>query len=158
MTYDKRHLFTLAGEEKVYTPGEERPSVLFREWRIRPLICYDLRFPVWCRNDNEADLYIFVANWPQKRAYAWQQLLRARAIENMAYVVGLNRVGEDGNGMAHSGDSAVIDGLGEVLEAPKPGRETLITAILDAEHIAQIRSRFGFLRDADSFQLTHHSS
>ena len=152
-TYDKRHLFTLAGEEKVYTAGSEGPSLEFRSWKIRPLICYDLRFPVWCRNKTRDDLYIFVANWPEKRSYAWQQLLRARAIENLAYVAGVNRVGLDGNGIAHNGASALINGLGETLQERSQGEEGMIFETLSLDHIRDIRSRFGFLEDADDFIL-----
>src|SRR3954465_9314160 len=108
-TYDKRHLFTLAQEQNTYTGGEKRLIVTWKDWRICPLVCYDLRFPVWSRNDarnKKYDVLIYVANWPEKRVYAWKQLLIARAIENQSYVIGLNRIGKDGSGFNHTGDSA----------------------------------------------------
>jgi len=99
-TYDKKHLFTLAGEEKVYSSGKEKLTLEYKGWKITPLICYDLRFPVWCRNAEHSDLMYFVANWPERRAMPWSSLLKARAIENMCYVAGLNRVGDDGEGVS----------------------------------------------------------
>lgn len=115
-TYDKKHLFRFAGEEKVYTAGDHRLVVDIKGWRIRPFICYDLRFPAWNRNTgSEFDLAVYIANWPQKRAEHWNILLQARAIENQVYVVGVNRIGTDGHGLYHSGDSAVIDPQGKIL-------------------------------------------
>lgn len=153
-TYDKHHLFTLAGEEKVYSPGQKKVSVNYRGWRINLQVCYDLRFPVWCRNDEEFDLQLFVANWPERRSYAWRQLLRARAIENVTYVAGLNRVGPDGNQVDHSGDSALIDPLGEAVAEAEAGREMLFSAEASKENLAKIRKRFAFLKDRDSFSLS----
>lgn len=152
--YDKRHLFTLAGEEKVYTAGNEHLLVDFRGWKIMPLVCYDLRFPVWCRNTQEADLQIFVANWPERRSDAWKTLLKARSIENMCYLVGLNRIGADGNGVMHSGDSAVYDELGNKLGAPAPFKEEVVTIALDRNKMHESRRRFNFLNDRDSFTIS----
>jgi predicted amidohydrolase len=152
-TYDKRHLFSLAGEEKVYTAGVERNVIEYKGWRIMPQVCYDLRFPVWCRNDLNYDMIYFVANWPERRSYHWRQLLLARAIENQAYCIGVNRVGNDGNGVYHSGDSAAIDPLGEYLSTIKSGESTTEVVTLKKSKIELVRSRFGFLKDRDSFEL-----
>ena len=151
--YDKRHLFTLAGEEKVYSAGSEHLLVDFRGWKVMPLVCYDLRFPAWCRNTHEADLQIFVANWPERRSEAWKTLLKARSIENMCYLVGLNRVGADGNEVMHSGDSAVYNELGEKMGGPIPFNEEVVTITLDKEKMLQSRKRFNFLNDRDSFTI-----
>lgn len=114
--YDKRHLFRMAGEEKIYAAGDCRLTMTLKGWRVRAFVCYDLRFPIWTRNLNKAyDVALFVANWPARRAAHWKALLRARAIENQTFVVGVNRVGRDGNGLDYSGDSAVIDPLGDTL-------------------------------------------
>ncbi len=152
-TYDKRHLFTLAGEEKVYNDGSERIIIAYKGWRIMPQVCYDLRFPVWCRNDMDYDLIYFVANWPERRSYHWRQLLLARAIENQAYCIGVNRVGDDGNGVYHSGDSAAIDPLGEYLSKIKPGDVATEVVILKKSQVEKVRGRFGFLKDRDDFEL-----
>ena len=126
--YDKRHLFTLAGENAHYTEGVERVTLEWRGWRICPLICYDLRFPVWSRNTftknngvptADYDVLIYVANWPEVRSYPWKQLLIARAIENQCYVIGVNRIGKDGNDISHSGDSMVINPRGEIISKTK---------------------------------------
>lgn len=151
--YDKRHLFTLAGEEKVYSPGKERLVVEYKGWKIMPLVCYDLRFPVWCRNDVEADLQIFVANWPERRSEAWKTLLKARAIENMCYLAGVNRVGADGNDVMHSGDSAVYNELGQIVAEATPFEEGVITIELDREKMLESRKRFNFLNDRDAFEV-----
>jgi len=111
-TYDKRHTFTLAGEHKVYTAGSEKAIINYKGWKICPLICYDLRFPVWARNVEDYDLLLYVANWPKVRVNAWDALLKARAIENMAYCIGVNRVGLDGNNYEYSGHSSAYDVLG----------------------------------------------
>lgn len=153
LTYDKKHLFTYAGEEKVYAPGNRHLIVSYKGWKIMPLVCYDLRFPVWCRNTEEVDLQIFVANWPERRSEAWQTLLKARAIENMCYVAGLNRVGEDGNGIAHSGDSVVHDELGKKVLQLTPSIEESATVKLSKDQIEKSRSRFSFLKDRDQFSL-----
>ncbi len=151
-TYDKRHLFRMAGEDEHYASGEQRCTVDFRGFRILPLICYDLRFPVWSRNTQEYDLMIVVANWPTPRRNAWQTLLRARAIENVSYVAGVNRVGEDGNGVPYGGDSAVIDYLGNPL-ASLAEVETQVSVTLDRERLLRFRERFPFHLDADRFAL-----
>jgi predicted amidohydrolase len=158
--YDKRHLFTYAGEHERYAPGRDRLVVELRGWRINPLICYDLRFPVFARNTLDPasgrpdfDLQLYVANWPAARAYAWKTLLRARAIENLCYVAGLNRVGRDGNGIAYSGDSAVIDFMGAPL-SECADEEVVVTTTLLAGPLAAHRERFPALRDGDAFTLT----
>ncbi len=156
--YDKRHLFSLAGEEKVYAPGKERLLVEWRGWRILPLVCYDLRFPVWARNRMtdgaaEYDLALFVANWPERRVAAWSKLLVARAIENQCYIIGVNRVGEDGNGVYHSGHSAIHDAFGETMAAASPGKEEWMSAVLEKEKLADIRSKLSFLADQDQFEI-----
>ncbi|PJK10006.1 amidohydrolase [Lysobacteraceae bacterium NML120232] len=158
--YDKRHLFTFAQEHTRYAAGRERLIVEWRGWRICPLICYDLRFPVFARNRPDPargnapdyDLLIFVANWPAVRAYPWQTLLRARAIENLCYVAGVNRTGRDGNDLAYSGDSALIDFLGQPL-AEGEG-EFVATASLSAQALADFRQRFPALDDGDAFVLS----
>lgn len=152
--YNKRHLFTLAGEEKVYSAGKKHLLVEYMDWKIMPLICYDLRFPVWCRNIYEADLQIFVANWPERRVQAWQSLLKARAIENMCYVAGVNRIGNDGNGIHHSGDSVIHDELGNDLLRLTPSKEEVKTFSIEKSKMLQSRNRFGFLHDRDHFLLT----
>ena len=118
-----------------------------------PLICYDLRFPVWSRNTESYDVLVYVANWPEIRARFWKSLLVARAIENMAYVVGVNRVGEDGNGYVHSGDSVVLDPLGDPIVQASAGGQEIIFATIEKEKIVANRKKFGFLNDADSFQI-----
>ena len=158
--YDKRHLFRYAGEHRRYTPGRDRLTVEWKGWRINPQVCYDLRFPVFCRNRYDVeraggldfDLQIFVANWPSPRAHAWRTLLRARAIENLCYVAGVNRVGRDGNGLDYSGDSAVVDFLGQA-QVEAHGREQVLTSTLSAEALAAHRAHFPAMLDADAFQL-----
>ena len=152
-TYDKRHLFSLAGEEKVYKAGKERLIVNYKGWNICPLVCYDLRFPVFSRNlDSVYDLLIYVASWPDQRIYAWDTIIKARAIENMSYVVGVNRCGIDENNNVYSGHSQVIDYLGVCIVEPIIG-ECVEYVTLDKEKQDIARSRFGFLKDADSFDL-----
>ncbi len=151
-TYDKRHLFSLAGEEKYYTAGKDRLIVELNGWRICPLVCYDLRFPVWSRNRKEYNLLLYVANWPERRSYAWKQLLIARAIENQSYVAAVNRIGNDGNQVSHSGDSAIIDPLGEVTftQAHEPFIQTFT---LSHAHLTEVRDKFRFLDDGDEFEV-----
>jgi omega-amidase len=151
--YNKRHLFTLAGEEKYYAQGDESIIVDYKEWKIKPLICYDLRFPVWARNTEGYDLLLFVANWPEKRSHAWSTLLMARAIENQSYVVGVNRVGKDGSGIDHNGKSVVIGPLGESLLNFKDHQEVVKSVLLSSESLIQTRDRFRFLQDADGFKI-----
>jgi len=152
-TYNKRHLFTLAGEEKVFTAGQERLIVAYKGWRIMPLVCYDLRFPVWSRNNLNYDLLLYVANWPERRSYHWQQLLRARAIENQSYVVGVNRVGNDGNGVFHSGNSAAVGPLGEELTNVLPEKASTTIVTLSKENLKEVRQKFRFLNDQDDFEI-----
>ena len=157
--YDKRHLFRYAREHERYAAGGSRIVVEWRGWRICPLICYDLRFPVFVRNryDREAgrfdyDLLLFVANWPSARRYAWSTLLRARAIENLSYCAGLNRVGIDGNDLHYAGDSALLDFLGQPL-LELGAQEQVVTVRLDAGLLAAHRKRFPAWMDADAFEL-----
>ncbi len=151
-TYDKRHLFRMAQEEKTYTAGTKHLLVELKGWRILPLICYDLRFPVWCRNTMQYDFAFFVANWPGRRSLAWQTLLQARATENLAYVAGVNRVGEDGNGISYSGDSAVHAPDGETLYS-LPHQEEVKTVLLEAKKLLEFREKFPAHLDADKFTL-----
>lgn len=152
-TYDKRHLFSLAGEEKVYMAGKERLIVEYKGWKICPLVCYDLRFPVFSRNTNAAyDLLLYVASWPDQRIYAWDTIIKARAIENMSYVVGVNRCGVDENNNVYSGHSQAIDYLGRYLVEPMLD-ESVEYVVLDKEKQEIARNRFGFLKDADQFEI-----
>jgi predicted amidohydrolase len=147
-TYDKRHLFRMSGEHEVYAAGREPLTVTLKGWRVRPFICYDLRFPRWCRNRRPAyDLAIFVANWPAARAGHWRVLLEARAIENQCYVVGVNRVGTDGNGLAYRGDSAVIDPQGKV-RYQRADREDVFTTTLSHADLNAYREAFPAWKDA----------
>ncbi|KJJ37689.1 amidohydrolase [Aequorivita vladivostokensis] len=151
--YDKKHTFTLAKENETYTAGNERLIVNFKGWKICPLICYDLRFPVWSRNTEDYDVLIYVANWPKVRTVAWDTLLRARAIENMSYCVGVNRVGFDGNDHEYVGHSAVYDVLGKQV-SPSAFDEFIETVTLSKEHIESNRKHLQFLNDRDKFTLT----
>lgn len=150
--YNKRHLFRLGMEDRTYTAGAEKLIMELHGWRICPLICYDLRFPVWCRNTSEYDLLLFVANWPEKRIAHWNTLLSARAIENQCYVVGVNRVGTDGNGIYHSGDSLATDAHGQTIWH-KSREEAITTITLSKEELMLIRRQLPFLKDADRFML-----
>jgi len=152
-TYDKRHLFTLAGEHKQYTAGSKKLIVDYKGWKICPLVCYDLRFPVWTRNQENYDLFIFIANWPEKRINAWDILLKARAIENMSYVVGVNRVGIDENKHKYSGNSVVIDSLGNEIASLKLNEIGIITTTLNKDNQDKIRKNLGFLDDGDAFEI-----
>jgi predicted amidohydrolase len=150
--YDKRHLFRVAGEQDHYAAGTRRLVVDLKGWRVCPMICYDLRFPVWSRNRDDYDLLLYVANWPQRRAHAWSTLLRARAIENLSYVVGVNRIGKDGNGASYSGDSVALDYLGQPLSS-EGGGDRVETAVLDLESLQSYRASFPAHLDADRFEL-----
>ncbi|MCI1187762.1 amidohydrolase [Hymenobacter sp. DH14] len=152
--YNKRHLFTLAGEQRTYTPGTTRLIEHWRGWRICPLVCYDLRFPVWSRNQpvEPYDLVLYVANWPAVRRTAWMTLLRARAIENVACALGVNRVGRDGSGHEYSGDSALLDAQGNYLVEAE-SRDGVFTHTLRLEDLEVFRARFGALNDGDAFEL-----
>lgn len=171
--YDKRHLFAYAGEDKHYTAGSKRLIASVNGWKINLQVCYDLRFPVWARQaahsplehlsetkdrsearggEVEFDVLIYVANWPERRVHAWKTLLVARAIENQCYVIGVNRTGNDGNGIYHSGNSMVIDAMGEVL-FEKEHEEAIHTITLSKEKLEEIRHKLPFLKDADDFSL-----
>lgn len=150
-TYDKRHSFTLAGEDKVYTSGYKKLIIDYKGWKICPLICYDLRFPVWARNTENYDLLIYMANWPVKRIKAWDMLLKARAIENMSYTIGLNRTGKDGNAYEYSGNSLIVDFLGEELSALPKNEVGIVKATLIKTDQEKVRVKLGFLNDMDSF-------
>lgn len=150
--YDKRHLFTYGGEHKEFTAGDKRVIVEYKGWRILLQICYDLRFPVWSRNRNDYDLALYTANWPTPRVDAWSVLLRARAIENLCYVAGINRTGTDPN-CSYCGKSALLDFKGQTLEDVEPGKEALLSAELDADALHDFRKNFPALQDADRFSL-----
>jgi predicted amidohydrolase len=154
--YDKRHLFRMSGEHKHYAAGRDKLVVEWRDWRICPMVCYDLRFPVWMRNRDSGhdayDLLLVVANWPAKRRYHWRQLLIARAIENQSCCIGLNRIGSDGNGLDYSGDSLVVASDGELL-LDCEDRAGLFTATLDATAMNTFRAKFPVAKDADTFKL-----
>lgn len=152
LTYDKRHLFTLAGEDQVYTPGNKQLVVDFKGWKIMPLVCYDLRFPVWSRNTSSYDLLLYVANFPDKRGLAWRTLLQARAIENQVYTIGLNRVGLDGNDIYYAGDSCLIDYDGRV-STHLPPREMVQHLVINKTSQANFRKKLAFLPDQDKFTI-----
>ena len=151
-TYDKKHLFTLAKEDKTYSPGKERLIIHLNGWKICPLICYDLRFPVWSRNDQAYDLVIYLANWPATRSTHWKTLLRARAIENQSYTIGVNRVGTDGLDNYYSGDSTVIDFSGNILYQISH-KENICTISLDKVEQSNFRQKLNFLPDQDRFKI-----
>lgn len=150
--YDKRHLFTLVGEEKHYSPGQERKVIDYKGWKLMPQVCYDLRFPVWSRNDMNYDVVFYIANWPEKRKTAWLSLLKARAIENMSYSIGVNRTGEDQTGIMHSGDSRCFDPLGEKMKNLSKKSEVLIFE-LHKKDLNHMREKFKFLEDQDKFEI-----
>jgi predicted amidohydrolase len=155
--YDKRHLFAYAEEDKHYSPGNKRLIASVKGWKINLQVCYDLRFPVWARQQvnedgSEYDVLIYVANWPERRNHAWKTLLCARAIENQCYVVGVNRVGSDGNNIYHSGNSLVIDPQGQVLYH-MADEEDVFTITLQKEKLNEVREKFPFWRDSDSFKI-----
>ncbi|WP_100614077.1 amidohydrolase [Confluentibacter citreus] len=151
--YDKRHTFTLAGEGKVYASGTSKLVIDYKGWKICPLICYDLRFPVWARNTENYDVLIYVANWPKPRILAWDTLLKARAIENMSYCIGVNRVGEDKDHNEYCGHSAVYDVLGNNITPIKPNKEHIEIATLDKNQINFYRNKLRFLDDRDMFTV-----
>lgn len=152
--YDKRHLFSLADENKYYTAGKRRLIVELNGWKICPVLCYDLRFPVWLRNNNEAyDLLLIIASWPERRAQHWRTLIPARAIENQAYAIGLNRYGHDGNEVYHSGDSMCIDPVGNTVYY-KPDDEDLYTFTIYKHEVEKTRKALPFLKDADDFKIS----
>jgi len=157
-TYDKRHLFSFVNEHKVFSQGNIRKVVSYKGIKFLLIICYDLRFPVWCKNrykdgSYEYDAIVCVANWPQVRGHVWRLLLKARAVENQAYVIGVNRVGNDINGIHHSGDSMVICPKGEILAAAKPSQTETKQSILDMEELNRFRNRFFAAADWDDFTI-----
>ena len=154
VTYDKRHLFRMSGEEKVYHAGDCLVTVELHGWKIRPFICYDLRFPLWTRNwSNGYDVALFVANWPARRSAHWQMLLRARAVENQSYVIGVNRVGVDGNDVVYSGDSMIIDPAGrDLFHQPQDVCE--VTMTLSRNNLEKYRREFPAWMDADHEMLS----
>ncbi|KZS39796.1 amidohydrolase [Aquimarina aggregata] len=153
-TYDKHQLFTLAKEDEVFTAGQKEVIISFKGWKIKPQICYDLRFPVWARNTSEYDVLLYVASWPKLRINAWDTLLQARAIENMCYCVGVNRIGLDGKGYEYNGHSAVYDVLGHsVIETEPIEKEVILYATLNKSHISKVRTKLPFLKDSDAFNL-----
>lgn len=151
-TYDKRHLFSLAGEHEQYTQGTEKVIIEYKNWKICPQICYDLRFPVFSRNIEEYDLLIYVANWPKPRIQAWDALLKARAIENMSFVVGVNRIGLDGNKHEYVGHSIILDELGNSIVEANENEGVFITS-LDKAKMLQTRENLNFLNDRDDFSI-----
>jgi len=151
--YDKRHLFSLIEEDKYFSAGTERLIIEYEGWKICPMICYDLRFPVFARNDVDYDLLLYVANWPDKRIAAWDALLKARAIENQSYVIGLNRVGVDGYKATYSGHSQVIDADGDVIVSAPENEIGLVEFTLSKKHLSKLRRRLPFLADRDEFYI-----
>jgi predicted amidohydrolase len=156
--YDKRHLFKMGDEHQYFTPGKERLIISYKGWKIMPLVCYDLRFPVWAKNkliNNEAeyDVLIYTANWPKVRSVAWKSLLLSRAIENQVYLAGVNRVGEDGKEIEYSGDSAIINPYGGHISQANVGEEAILTAELDYKTLIDFRAKFPVLSDADDFEI-----
>ena len=152
ISYDKRHLFRLADEQQHFAAGSKTVTFEINGWRICPMVCYDLRFPAWSRNRDNYDLLLYVANWPSRRHYAWETLLRARAIENLSYVVGVNRTGLDGNGIPYTGGSAIIDFAGQEL-ANLNDKTGVVARTLDFESLQNFRDRFAFHKDADDFSI-----
>lgn len=165
--YDKRHLFAYAGENERYKAGSKRLIASVKGWKLNLMVCYDLRFPVWARQQlqilptnngedkelkPEYDILMYLANWPEKRIHAWNTLLQARAIENQCYVIGVNRIGNDGNAIYHNGNSMVVNAMGEVLYQ-KQHQEDIFTITLEKQHLADTRSTLPFLKDADEFQI-----
>lgn len=160
--YNKRHLFRMANENEYYTEGKERLITSIEDWRICPLICYDLRFPAWSRNSNwtgqfekkqQYEVLIYVANWPERRSHAWKSLLVARAIENQCYVIGVNRIGLDGNDINYSGDSMIINPLGEIISSTKANQESVETLNLSLNTLKEFRLAFPAINDADEFEI-----
>ena len=151
-SYDKRHLFSLAGEDKVYTSGNQKLIIDYLGWKICPLICYDLRFPIFSRNVENYDILIYVANWPKVRIKAWDVLLPARAIENMSYAIGVNIIGLDNNNLEYNGHTQAVDFSGNYILEPQENEGVFITE-LNKEKLLEYRQKFGFLNDSDSFEL-----
>lgn len=151
--YDKKHLFRMSDENLHFLPGRKSPIFNIGNWHMKALICYDLRFPVWARNTNNYDILVYVANWPASRAAAWTTLLQARALENQAYVIGVNRVGTDGQGLKYTGNSAVVNPRGEIISTHTKPEEFIETIELDGTMLQDFRAKFPAWLDADSFQI-----
>ena len=157
-TYDKRHVFSMGGEDKQVNKGTKQLIVELNGWKIKPMICYDLRFPVWTKNTMENgkyayDLALFVANWPEIRLYPWRQLLKARAIENLSYTIGVNRVGRDANGILYGGHSMIVDPQGKIMEEAGEDRERVLSAALSYDELATFREKFNVGLDWDEFEI-----
>ncbi len=151
--YDKRHLFGYGGEKNEFSAGNKHTLITFSDWQIFPLICYDLRFPVWARNIHNYNLLIYVANWPDSRIEQWKSLLIARAIENQTYTIGVNRIGTDGNGFVYPGKSLAVNPKGEILYEAKDSEEDLFTVELDLDFLKVLRQKFPVLNDRDEFKV-----
>jgi len=151
--YDKRHLFKMGGEESSHSPGKNKLIVKIGKWRISPLICYDLRFPVWSRYRNDYDVLIYVANWPAARNDVWNTLLKARAMENQAYVIGVNRIGKDGQNISYSGNSLIYDPQGKIMARLTQNKEKTSTFTLSLDKLNSIRKKFPVHLDADNFEI-----
>jgi len=153
--YNKRHLFSMGGEDSLFTAGSSRVVFSYRGVRIAPFICYDLRFPVWTRNRNDYDLLIYAANWPEIRQNVWNTLLKARAIENQCFVAGSNRTGTDGEGIKYCGESIIVNPRGELIEIAEADQECSITADISLTELADFRNKFPVINDADKFTILH---
>jgi len=151
--YDKRHLFRMGDENEHYSSGKQKLITNVRNWRFRPLVCYDLRFPVWSRNRADYDILTYVANWPESRRHVWNNLLIARALENQSYVVGVNRIGKDRNGITYAGDSVIVDPRGNLLSKTQPNMESFETVCLSMKELREFREKFPVVIDADEFTL-----
>ena len=151
--YDKRHLFSIGGEDKLFSAGKSGLTFNFKGVKISPYICYDLRFPVWSRNRNESDLIIYAANWPENRRSVWNTLIKARAIENQCYVAGSNRIGTDGTGIKYCGESMIINPMGEIMVSASPDEECSISAEVSLTELSDFRKKFPVINDADDFTI-----
>ena len=154
-TYDKRHLFSISGEDKHYKHGESNVIFEINQFRVRPMVCYDLRFPVWSRNTGDYDLLLYVANWPAVRRDVWISLLKARAIENQAYVIGVNRVGRDGMGIDYAGDTIAYDAKGRIIASLPAAEEGLLHVNLSLKELQDFRQKFPVWKDADGFEIKY---
>lgn len=154
--YNKRHLFRMGNEHLHYSAGDKKVIIEYKGWKICPMVCYDLRFPVWSRNtkENTYDVLVYLANWPEARSFSWKQLLIARAIENQAYLVGVNRIGIDGNGFSHSGDSCILNPRGELMSSPSSNVELIETQSLSYSYLEEFRKAFPVLLDGDEFTVS----
>lgn len=151
--YDKKHLFTLANEHHHYTAGKKQLTINYKGWKIFPLVCYDLRFPVWARNVKDYDVLIYIASWPKLRIAAWDALLKARAIENMCYTIGVNRVGVDANQYEYPGHSVVLDAYGNEILSTNENQEQTGNVVIDKNILNEVRNKLQFLNDKDPFKL-----